>query len=62
MPKVEKRNGNIVDFDSAKIEKAIQKAMIEVEGGLDIELSQKIAQHALEEFCEKDMVNIEEIQ
>ena len=62
MLKVEKRNGNIVDFDESKIVIAIEKAMKEVENGLDHDISQKIAREAKKEFSDLDVVNIEDIQ
>lgn len=60
--RVEKRNGKIVDFNAEKIEIAIQKAMSEVEGGMDEELSKRIAASAEEHFQVKDVISIEEIQ
>lgn len=62
MLKVEKRNGNIVDFENEKIEIAVGKAMKETERGLDEELAKKIAQLVREQFQERDIVHIEEIQ
>lgn len=60
--KVEKRNGVIVDFETEKIQHAIEKAMNEVSGGLDSELAMKIAEEAKEKFAERESVSIEEIQ
>lgn len=62
MLKVEKRNGNIVDFDNEKIEIAIGKAMKETEKGLDEALAKQIAELIREEFNELDVVHIEQIQ
>ena len=42
MLKVEKRNGNVVDFEQDKIKIAIEKAMKETEKGVDEEVSSKI--------------------
>lgn len=60
--KVEKRNGVFVDFEAEKIQVAIEKAMQEVEGGLDKELAKQIANEAMERFSDRDTVSIEEIQ
>lgn len=62
MPKVEKRNGDIVDFTPEKIELAIQKAMREETDDIDIGLSKEIALKTQENFSGLDVVNIEEIQ
>lgn len=56
MLKVEKRNGNIVDFENEKIEIAVGKAMKETERGLDEELAKKIAQLVREQFQKRDIV------
>ena len=62
MLKVEKRNGNIVDFENEKIEIAISKAMKETEKGLDESLAKEIAELINEEFREEEVVHIEKIQ
>ncbi|MGN9165177.1 adenosylcobalamin-dependent ribonucleoside-diphosphate reductase [Tissierellaceae bacterium HCP3S3_D8] len=62
MLKVEKRNGNIVDFENEKIEIAISKAMDETEKGRDEELAKEIAKNVFQEFQELEVVNIEKIQ
>ncbi|HZJ98994.1 MAG TPA: adenosylcobalamin-dependent ribonucleoside-diphosphate reductase [Tissierellaceae bacterium] len=62
MLKVEKRNGNIVDFENEKIEIAISKAMKETEKGLDESLAKEIAELINEEFKELEVVNIEQVQ
>ncbi|MFR7871868.1 MAG: ATP cone domain-containing protein, partial [Fenollaria timonensis] len=62
MLKVEKRNGNVVDFEQDKIKIAIEKAMKETEKGVDEEVSSKIASEVFEEVKDKDLVNIEDIQ
>ena len=62
MLKVEKRNGNIVDFENDKIELAIGKAMKETEKGLDEALAKKIAGFISEEFKDVEVVHIEQIQ
>ncbi|MEW8973896.1 MAG: adenosylcobalamin-dependent ribonucleoside-diphosphate reductase [Tissierellaceae bacterium] len=62
MLKVEKRNGNIVDFENEKIEIAISKAMDETEKGRDEELAKEIARNVFQEFQELKVVNIEKIQ
>ena len=59
---VEKRNGIVVDFESDKIKQAIEKAMAEVPGGMDEEISAKIAEEAQEKFQDRDTVSIEQIQ
>lgn len=60
--RVEKRNGAFVDFEADKIKQAIEKAMAEVPGGMDEEISQKIAEEAEARFSDRDTVSIEEIQ
>lgn len=62
MLKVEKRNGNIVDFENDKIEIAVGKAMKETEKGLDETLAKEIAQLVSDEFKEDEIVHIERIQ
>lgn len=62
MLKVEKRNGMIVDFDGDKIVKAISKAMVETEGGIDFDLAAEIADKVYEAFKDLDVVHIEKIQ
>src|SRR5690554_3716545 len=62
MLKVEKRNGQIVEFEAEKIEVAVKKAMYETEKGVDEELAKSIAANAIEAFQNKETVNIEEIQ
>ena len=62
MLRVEKRNGNIVDFENEKIEIAIMKAMRETEKGEDEELAKEIAQLVREEFKDLEVVHIEQIQ
>ena len=62
MLKVEKRNGNIVDFENEKIEIAISKAMDETEKGIDEELAKEIAESVFQEFRNLDVVHIEQIQ
>ncbi len=62
MLKVEKRTGNIVDFENEKIEIAISKAMDETEKGIDEELAKEIAESVFQEFRNLDVVHIEQIQ
>ena len=62
MLKVEKRNGQIVDFEAEKIAIAVKKAMNETEKGVDEDLAKSIGENAIEAFSGKDKVNIEEIQ
>lgn len=62
MLKVEKRNGNVVDFEQDKIKIAIEKAMKETDKGIDEEVSQKIASEVFEELKNKELVDIEDIQ
>lgn len=62
--KLEKRDGRIVDFEVTKISRAIEKAMLETEKGLDSELALKIANKVMVD-CTKsneDLVHIETIQ
>ncbi len=60
--RVEKRNGVIVEFDESKIQRAIEKAMAEVEGGMDVEISSRIAADATAHFGDEEITNIEQIQ
>lgn len=60
--RVEKRNGKIVDFEPDKIEIAIQKAMKEESENIDKELAKKISNDTFENFKDKEVVNIEQIQ
>lgn len=62
MLRVEKRNGNIVDFENDKIEIAIGKAMKETEKGLDEALAKEIADLVSEDFKSLEVVSIEQIQ
>lgn len=62
MIKVEKRNGNVVDFEEGKISIAIQKAMKETETGLDYNLANEIAEFIKTKYGEEGNVTIEEIQ
>ncbi len=60
--RVQKREGNIVDFDVTKIVVAIEKAMRETEAGVDEEAARHIADEVLYQVETKDVVGIEEIQ
>lgn len=62
MLKVEKRNGQIVEFQGEKIEIAVKKAMNETEKGIDEALAKEIASNAMSEFAGIEKVNIEQIQ
>ena len=62
MLNVEKRNGNIVEFENEKIEFAITKAMRETEDGVDEVLAGKIASLIGEELGSQESVSIEKIQ
>ncbi len=62
MLKVEKRNGQVVDFEAEKIAVAVRKAMNETEKGIDEDLARSIGENAIEAFSGKETVNIEEIQ
>lgn len=62
MLRVEKRNGNVVEFENDKIEIAITKAMKETDLGVDGALAKEIAEHIYDQFKDLDVVNIEQIQ
>ncbi|MFR9301873.1 MAG: ATP cone domain-containing protein [Fenollaria massiliensis] len=62
MLKVEKRNGNVVDFEQDKIKIAIEKAMKETDKGIDEEVSQKIACEVFEELKNNELFDIEDIK
>ena len=61
--KVEKRNGALVDFEAAKIQKAIESAMMETIDGVNSELAKEISLKVQHEFeLAKDIIKIEDIQ
>ncbi len=62
MLKVEKRNGQIVEFHGEKIEIAVKKAMNETEKGIDEVLAREIADNAMDQFASLEKVTIEQIQ
>lgn len=62
MLRVEKRNGDIVPFESEKIGNAVIKAMRESEIGADEKLAMEIGEKAYEKFKDLEVVNIEKIQ
>ena len=62
MVKVEKRNGNIVEFEASKIQIAITKAMNETDKGADEDIAKQIAEAVYEEFLNLETVHIEQIQ
>ena len=62
MIKVEKRSGEVVEFNPNNIVAAITKAMSETELGIDERLAKKISSKVLSEFNKLDIVNIEQIQ
>ena len=62
MLKVEKRNGIIVGFEGEKIVDAVKKAMGETKIGVDQALANEIADKAISELGNVDIVNIEDIQ
>lgn len=62
MPKVEKRNGNIVFFEQEKIANAVLKAMTESDIGVDEKLAMDIGEKAYEKFKDLEVVDIEKIQ
>ncbi len=58
-----KRQGNLVEFDSAKIRRAIEKAMSETKTGVDENLSQQITAQIEKKLQEKNhWAHVEEIQ
>ncbi|MGO1469910.1 MAG: adenosylcobalamin-dependent ribonucleoside-diphosphate reductase [Tissierella sp.] len=62
MLKVEKRNGNVVEFENEKIEIAITKAMSETEAGVDEKHARQISTSIEEELKDEKVVSIEKIQ
>lgn len=62
MINVEKRNGNVVEFENEKIELAITKAMKETEKGADEALASEIALSIEEDLKGEETVSIEKIQ
>lgn len=62
--KLEKRDGRIVDFEESKISRAIEKAMLETERGLDSNLATKIAKKVMKDCVKvsEELVHIETIQ
>ncbi|MDO5301373.1 MAG: adenosylcobalamin-dependent ribonucleoside-diphosphate reductase [Tissierellia bacterium] len=59
---VRKRNGSIVAFDGSKIQRAVEKAMMETEKGVDQEISQSVAEEVTQGFQGEEIVDIEAIQ
>lgn len=58
-----KRHGNLVEFDPAKIRRAIEKAMSETKNGIDEQLSQQITSQIEQKLHEKiHWAHVEEIQ
>lgn len=62
--KLEKRDGRVVDFEVSKISRAIEKAMLETEIGVDTILASKIANKVMKDCLKlsEDLVSIEAIQ
>ena len=62
--KIEKRDGQEVEFNHVKIKTAIERAMEETEKGLDEKLSEKIAKDIEKELEENHPqgITVEEIQ
>lgn len=61
--KVVKRDGAIVDFEVAKIVRAIEKAMKETKAGVDRPLSEAIGEQIIEVATSRDLpISVDEIQ
>lgn len=61
--KVEKRDGNIVEFEVSKIVRAIEKAMLETKEGVDPELSVGIGDAIIDEAARRDVpIKVDDIQ
>lgn len=61
--KVVKRDGAVVDFEVAKIVRAIEKAMKETKAGVDKPLSEAIGEQIIEASTNRDMpISVDEIQ
>ena len=61
--KVIKRDEKVVDFDSSKINNAIEKAMSETKLGVDSDLSKRITMEVLEKIKDQAFpIHVEEIQ
>ena len=63
--KAEKRNGEVVDFDIQKIEKAIYKALTFTNEGAENEasnLSEKVLVILMRRFSKEEVPHVEEIQ
>ncbi len=61
--KIVKRQGNLVEYDAAKICRAIEKAMAETKGGIDEALSREIAESITQELSGRSgWPCVEEIQ
>ncbi len=61
--KVVKRDGAIVDFEVAKIVRAIEKAMKETKAGVDRPLSEAIGEQIIEVATDRDLpISVDEIQ
>ena len=59
---VQKRNGNIVDFDASKIEIAVIKAMEETEKGVEEDVAKSVTEEVVAEVSDQEVVDIESIQ
>ena len=61
--KVVKRDGAVVDFEVAKIIRAIEKAMLETTTGIDKPLCEAIGEQIIEVSTNRDVpISVDEIQ
>ena len=57
-----KRDGRLVEFNSERIVKAITLAMAQTQGGVDVELANKVANSVEKQLEDKNQVTVYEIQ
>ena len=57
-----KRDGRVVDFNKERIIDAITKAMSQTDGGIDLEIANKISESVEKQLEDKNQVSVYEIQ
>lgn len=57
-----KRDGRLVEFNGERIVKAITLAMAQTQGGVDVELANKVANSVEKQLEDKNQVTVYEIQ
>ena len=57
-----KRDGRVMDFSKERIVNAITKSMAQTQGGIDIDLANRVASSVEKHFEDKPQVSVYEIQ